>query len=379
MDPKNLIIPDFLTLTVMMSYIQHACVDAMKHLTVYAQRLMYLLAGIDLVVSVILNLEEADHIKILIKKIIKYGFFIYLIANYNSLLNVMMKGFMFFGKVAGLSIAKPLTEVVVTNPAILGTYGIYLIKDAVNIIIGQGTSTVTSDPVLLMNIGILLAIAASYFMVGINLFLLYVEFYVLGALSIILVPFGVNQYTSFISQKVLNAMLSIGIKLMVTVFIIGLVMPFMLAMQPLGPNTDDINNAVTEITNENGEKVKVVDAQSLQKYLYLLLPCLAMAFLTIHGPNLAMNLLSGGGSFNASTAVGGLMSMGRMPQTLSNFSFSNKSQGVNTKNESSDSKYPLGNNPTGINTGKDPAYENVQLSASNMVDNYEKNLNTKQS
>lgn len=305
MDPSSLIVPDLFTLTTMMTYIQQACVSAMKHLTVYAHRLMYLLAGIDLVISVLMHLDEADHLKILIKKIIKYGFFIYLITNYNSLLNILMKGFMFFGKVAGSGISKPLSEAVITNPAVIGTYGLYLIKDAINVVIRQGTANVTSDPVLLTNIGILFAVALSYFAVGINLFLLYVEFYILGALSIVLVPFGVNQYTSFISQKVLNAMITIGIKLMVTVFIIGLVMPFMLSIQPLGFQ-------ISEASGQTG---------TLQDNLILLLPCLAMVFLTIHGPNLAMSLLSGGGSFNFSSAVGGMMSAARMPQMMSGLKF----------------------------------------------------------
>lgn len=292
MDPKSLFVPDLFTLTTMMTFIQNACVSAMKHLTVYAHRLMYLLAGLDLVISVLMHLDEADHLKILVKKIIKYGFFIYLITNYNSLLNILMKGFMFFGRVAGLSISKPLTEAVITNPAVIGTYGLYLIKDAVNVVLSQATATVTFDPVLLMNIVVLFAIALSYFAVGINLFLLYVEFYILGALSIVLVPFGVNQFTSFISQKVLNAMITIGIKLMVTVFIVSLVMPFMLSIDMLSP----------DVVKDGA----LAEDSALQKNLYLLLPCLAMAFLTIHGPNLAINLLSGGvGSFSVSAALGG--------------------------------------------------------------------------
>jgi len=45
-------------------------------------------------------------------------------------------------------------------------------------------------------------------------------------------------------------------------------------------------------------------------------------FLTIHGPNLALSLLSGGsGGFNASAVMGGMMSAARMPQMLKEFKF----------------------------------------------------------
>jgi len=322
---------DFMTLTVMMTYIQKTCVAAMRDFTVYAERLMYLLAGVDLIIAVLLNLEEADHLKVLVKKVIKYGFFIYLIKEYPTLLNKFLDGFIFFGKMSSLKALQPLAEGLVTNPAVIATYGIYLVKDALNVIIQQGTSTITSDPVLLMNIGILLAIAGSYFMVGLNLFLLYVEFYVLGALSVVLIPFGVNQYTSFISQKVLNAMVTIGIKMMVTVFIIGLVMPFVMMIQPLGVSASKIEKGMEQhqknIEETNKERAAAADPSTikdkphtLENYLYLLLPSLAVAFLSIHGPNMAMTLLSGGGStFNASTAAGSMMAMARLPQTLQGF------------------------------------------------------------
>jgi P-type conjugative transfer protein TrbL len=384
----NIMVADFLALNTVMFFIQERCVDAMKYFTFYAQRLMYLLAGIDLIIAVLLNLEEADHLKVLVKKVIKYGFFIFLIDKYSYLLNIFLDGFIFFGKMSGIKAFQPLAEGIATNPAVIATYGLYLVKDALNVIIKQGTSTITSDPVLMMNIGILVAIAGSFFMIGLNLFLLYVEFYVIGALSVVLIPFGVNQYTSFISQKVLNAMVTIGIKMMVTVFIIGLAMPIMMSFQPLVAESskvikDNIEKHEAAQAKENAGKPKeeqvtttapAPDTQSLEKYLYLLIPSLAVAFLSIHGPNMAMTLLSGGGStFNASTAMGSIMAMARAPQTLQGFGLGVKGVGDEQKRKNVESGSPttIGrklNNTTPNASEGNYSYDNKkQLSVQNIA------------
>jgi len=115
------------------------------------------------------------------------------------------------------------------------------------------------------------------------------------------------------------------------VFIIGLVMPFVMMIQPLGVSASKIEKGMEQhqknIEETNKERAAAADPSTikdkphtLENYLYLLLPSLAVAFLSIHGPNMAMTLLSGGGStFNASTAAGSMMAMARLPQTLQGF------------------------------------------------------------
>jgi hypothetical protein len=84
-----------------------------------------------------------------------------------------------------------------------------------------------------------------------------------------------------------------------------------------------------------------------------------------------MNLLSGGSSFNASTAVGSLSGMARMPQTMSNF-VPRGNQTINTTPTTSvKGLYPPLNNIENSQCEYD--YHNSSLSSQSMANNYSKN------
>jgi len=52
-------------------------------------------------------------------------------------------------------------------------------------------------------------------------FITYLEFYLISALGLILVPFGVFKHTSFLAEKVFGAIIAFGIRLMVLAFILS--------------------------------------------------------------------------------------------------------------------------------------------------------------
>jgi len=168
------------------------------------------------------------------------------------------------------------------------------------------------------------------------------------------------------------------------VFIIGLVMPFVMMIQPLGVSASKIEKGMEQhqknIEATNKERAAAADPSTikdkphtLENYLYLLLPSLAVAFLSIHGPNMAMTLLSGGGStFNASTAMGSIMAMARAPQTLQGFGFGEKGISAETEKTKNDNQ-PQNSFGTVIsknnNTPEMANYDyknNKQLSAQNL-------------
>lgn len=273
-------IPDYLILNIMKDYFLTCCNVAMNNLFVYANRLLYLLAGIDLILAVLLNLDDADHMKTLIIKTLKYGIFIYLVTNYREILNVFIQGFQFFGKIAGknLPMSNPITDMIITNPAAIGTYGIYLIKNALPGLTEYGASGSLDTQALFKN-GILFLIAGSYALIGIQMFVLIVEFYLVGALSMILVPFGVNKYTSFLCQGVVRALFTIGVKLMVMMFIIAMVVPILLILN-------------------------LVESAKLDTCMYTLLASVAITYLTLHAPNVAMTIMSGTPMMNATGLAG---------------------------------------------------------------------------
>lgn len=86
---------------------------------------------------------------------------------------------------------------------------------------GLGES-IAAIPGRIIKIILALAIFIAFAFIALNVLLCFVEFYLTTALSIILLPFGVNSHTSFISQKALGAVVNFGVKLMIMIFLLGL-------------------------------------------------------------------------------------------------------------------------------------------------------------
>ena len=63
---------------------------SMGSLTGMARSLFGILIVIDLILAVILNLGETDNVKLIIRKILAYGFWIWIISNWGMLVNVLI-------------------------------------------------------------------------------------------------------------------------------------------------------------------------------------------------------------------------------------------------------------------------------------------------
>lgn len=141
---------------------------------------------------------------------------------------------------------------------------------------GLGESIATI-PGRIIKIILALAIFIAFAFIALNVLLCFVEFYLTTALSIILLPFGVNSHTSFISQKALGAVVNFGVKLMIMIFLLGL-------MSTMISKMDAITN------DDYGKLFEAV----LQACMY--------AFLIWKLPSLISGMLSGTPSMGASAA-----------------------------------------------------------------------------
>lgn len=101
---------------------------------------------------------------------------------------------------------------------------------------GIGES-IAAIPGRLIKIVLCLAIFVAFAFIALNVLLCFIEFYLTTTLSIILLPFGVNSHTSFISQKAIGAVVNFGVKLMVMIFLLGL-MSTMIAKMDVITNDD---------------------------------------------------------------------------------------------------------------------------------------------
>lgn len=141
---------------------------------------------------------------------------------------------------------------------------------------GLGES-IAAIPGRIIKIILALAIFIAFAFIALNVLLCFVEFYLTTALSIILLPFGVNSHTSFISQKALGAVVNFGVKLMIMIFLLGL-------MSTMISKMDAITN------DDYGKLFEAV----LQACMY--------AFLIWKLPSLISGMLSGTPSMGSSAA-----------------------------------------------------------------------------
>ena len=141
---------------------------------------------------------------------------------------------------------------------------------------GLGES-IAAIPGRIIKIILALAIFIAFAFIALNVLLCFVEFYLTTALSIILLPVGVNSHTSFISQKALGAVVNFGVKLMIMIVLLGL-------MSTMISKMDAITN------DDYGKLFEAV----LQACMY--------AFLIWKLPSLISGMLSGTPSMGASAA-----------------------------------------------------------------------------
>src|ERR1700676_1599884 len=246
------------------------------HLAPAAARLLFLMAGIELTLAGIWWVLKGENVLVgLIQKTLLLCLFSFFVANWTTLINTVLDGFVWVGFTAGGS-----------SPAA----GAALIKDPSSVI---GQAFVVTQPIenevnslSWYSIGSLILLGWAYiftilafFMLAIQVFITYLEFYLVAALSLILVPFGVFKHTAFIAERAFGSVVSFGVKLMVLSFIIAAASPVLTA-------------------------ITLPAVPTLQQAYMVMLAAMAIAFLSWHAPGIAAGMISGGPSLTAGSAAG---------------------------------------------------------------------------
>lgn len=218
-------IPDQNILTEMMKSLQYVLKSGATNLYPDATKLLYTLIVIDLAVAYIMSLinEEDAGYKLLLERLLKYGFFIFMVTiitdktGFAIIVNAIGKSFVFIGIKAANS---GLTEDLFTNPSQIAQHGMDI---AWNMISAPKDfnfeSGIMAQLIICMSgIGVIL----SFFYIAIQIFYVSIQFAIVAAAGLILVPFGVWDKTKFIFVKIKNAILYIGYKYMFLTFIVAI-------------------------------------------------------------------------------------------------------------------------------------------------------------
>jgi len=246
------------------------------HLAPAAARLLFLMGGIELTLAGLWWVLKGENVLVgLLKKTMLLCLFAFFVANWTTLINSVLDGFVWSGFTAAGS-----------SPAA----GAALIKDP-SAIISQ--AFVSTQPIAnaisslkFYDLGSLFMYGWAYiftivafFMLAIQVFITYLEFYLVAALSLVLIPFGVFKHTAFIAERAFGSVVSFGVKLMVLSFIIAAAGPVL-------------------------AQITLPAEPTWQQAYMVLLASMAIAFLAWHAPGIAAGMISGGPSLSAGSAAG---------------------------------------------------------------------------
>jgi len=241
----------------------------------------WMLATIDACMAFLTNLDDGDHFKIMIQKCLKIGFWMFLLNNWGMFCSLIKNSFIMAGSVIGSGGGMGLMQ----HPSVIVAQGITTLEPILKFEKNfTGMSDVLSNlPMLLAGVIAYVFGCISYVILGVQVVLTYVEFYLVCALLTVFVPFGVTKWTSFLAEKAIGGVIAYGVKLMV--------MPCLVAIMP------DVLNSYAPLMTMNPDNALTV-------MVALVAVSVLLAFLAWQAPALVASVMTGGPSLTAGSAAG---------------------------------------------------------------------------
>lgn len=291
-------------------YLNNIILPGAKALTPIAARLLIVLTVIDCSVKLALDLVSGDKIKFLVTVLLKNGFYLWLILNWISGMNIvyrMQDGFQALGFLAGGQdiaggVDKKFQPDSIVNNAYMSfdiiwngnsdvakdTGFIDSIKNKVGHFVAHTFSPITSFAMLVclvISIGLL-------FLTALEMFIARIEFYTMGLLTIPLLAFGAVGQLNFLFRNAVGALFNLAIK----VCVISFIQVFSTVM--LARYVQKLCDSV--------EKNVYPGFGNFPIMFQLILVCLILYFMTKNIPNLVNSLLSGSPSLSGGSMASSL-------------------------------------------------------------------------
>ncbi len=205
-------------------------------------------------------------------RVIFIGFWWWIVNAFPALSTMVMDSFVAWGNTAGGGGAANILD-----PSAIASLGAVAAVPIFDLMDSLGNFDIGKKLILSL---LWLIVVLVFFIIAIQIFITMLEFYLMVALSSVLLPFGLLNKTKFLAEKALGGVISFGIKLMVLSFLMTVAQPILaLAVLPPDPTYNDI--------------------------MALILTVGAIAVLVWNAPGIAAGMLSGSPSLTAGTAVQG--------------------------------------------------------------------------
>ena len=224
---------------------------------------------------------DEDIIARLVKKTLFVGVFAYLIGNWNSLSRIVFESFAGLGlKASGTG----LSEADFLRPGRIAQVGMDAgrpLLDSISGLMGYVSFFENFIQIAVLLLAWALVLLA-FFILAIQLFVTLIEFKLTTLAGFVLIPFGLFGKTAFAAERVLGAVVSSGVKVLVLAVIVG-----------IG------STLFSQFTaGFGGAQPSIDDAMAI------VLAALSLLGLGIFGPGIANGIVSGGPQLGAGAAVG---------------------------------------------------------------------------
>jgi type IV secretion system protein TrbL len=224
-----------------------------------------------------------DLIARLVRKTLFVGVFAFLIGNWNSLARIVFESFAGLGlKASGTGLA----EADFLRPGRIAQVGLDAGRPLLDSI--SGLMGYVSFFENFIQIAVLLfawvMVLLAFFILAIQLFVTLIEFKLTTLAGFVLIPFGLFGKTAFAAERVLGAVVSSGIKVLVLAVIVGI-------------GSTLFAQFTAGFGGAQGTQPSIDDAMAI------VLAALSLLGLGIFGPGIANGLVSGGPQLGAGAAV----------------------------------------------------------------------------
>lgn len=240
-----------------------------------AHSLLHVLAGIDLTLAALWWALRGDNfIPRMVRKIFVLGVFAWFISEYDSIMATVIEGFV---QVASIGSGKDISQLV-QNPGYIFVEGFNTLSPLFAHLASFGISGIFSPDMYMTLLAAGIAIFA-FGIIAITLTVTWIEYYLLTALALVLLPFGVWRHTAFLAERAFSLAITFGIKIMVLGFIVAIAGPVILTLViPEEPSWGQMLSAAFGV--------------------------LSVAALAVHAPGLASGILAGSPSLSSGAFQG---------------------------------------------------------------------------
>lgn len=260
---------------------------AYDRLLPHAQTLLFYTIVIEIVLLFLLYaFGRQETIADLIKKMVMISFFVWLIQDWQQLMDIVFTSAAMLGVIAGTlgtidhsdlqNYVRP-SRLIATGYDYFGTM-IFKIAD----LFGSWSPSAVLKGIVMAVLFALIAliVLVGFLVAGIRVLMTTLEFHIMTALIVIMLPFAVLRTTSFVAERAFAIVVSLSVKMMVTLFILTLVDAILLEVPQMTAGKLDWPTVVSYLVTG------------------ILIPILLWV-----APNLAAGLMSGNPTLNAGQFV----------------------------------------------------------------------------